>query len=191
MDSQIDDRQTAAPRRRSSGLWVLVGVAAGFSVPVVACGILFIIFSLSLVAASGSGTTMVPVYVSGPVSGPTIAIIEVNGAIVSGKSGGSYRGSGLAGADEIIQAIRAADQNPDVEAMLLKVNSPGGSVVASDQIYEELNSLTKPIVVLMGELAASGGYYISMAADFIIANPNSLTGSIGVISTFPNAGGPF
>jgi protease-4 len=121
------------------------------------------------------------------VSGPAIAIIEVNGTIVSGSAGGSYASAGLAGADDVIQAIRFADQDPDVEAILLKVNSPGGSVVASDLIYQELAATTKPIVVLMGELTASGGYYISMAGDHLIANPNSLTGSIGVISTFPNA----
>ncbi|NJN44224.1 MAG: signal peptide peptidase SppA [Anaerolineae bacterium] len=75
----------------------------------------------------------------------------------------------------------------DVEAILLIVNSPGGSVVASDVIYNELQNVQKPIVVLFGETAASGGYYISMAGDYIIANPNSLVGSVGVISTFPNA----
>lgn len=145
------------------------------------------LFSVGLAAVGGGGGARVPIYVSGPVSGPAIAIIEVNGTIVSGSAGGSYASAGLAGADDVIQAIRFADQDPDVEAILLKVNSPGGSVVASDLIYQELAATTKPIVVLMGELTASGGYYISMAGDHLIANPNSLTGSIGVISTFPNA----
>jgi protease-4 len=72
---------------------------------------------------------------------------------------------------------------------LLTVDSPGGGLNATDLIYHELTQIEKPVVVLMGDLAASGGYYISLAADWIVANPHTLTGSIGVISEFPNAAG--
>jgi protease-4 len=76
-----------------------------------------------------------------------------------------------------------------VRAILLYVNSPGGGVRASDVIYHALQEAGKPIVVYMGDTAASGGYYISMAGDWLIANPNTVTGSIGVISEFPTAEG--
>jgi protease-4 len=93
----------------------------------------------------------------------------------------------VAAADTLVEQIEEAQADPDVKSILLYVNSPGGGVTASDVIYHALTKVDKPIVVLMGDLAASGGYYISMASDWIIANPNTLTGSIGVISEFPNA----
>jgi len=148
-------------------------------------------FSASLSPAKGfSGVTAerrpIAEHVRGPMTGPTVAIIPVNGPIVEGKVT-PFSTETVASADEIIPMIKAAKHDDSVKAVVLEVNSPGGSVVASDRIYHALKDMDKPIVVMMGELAASGGYYISMAGKYIIANPNTLTGSIGVISTFPNA----
>jgi len=167
----------------------LIGVILGFILPLFACLGLFFALVVGIGTLGGqatSGAPSIPIHLSGPLTGPAIAIIEVNGPIVSGRLP-AYSSSGIAASEDIIQTIRLSSQDSDVKAILLKVNSPGGSVVASDQIYQELKNTQEPIVVLMGETAASGGYYVSMAGDRIIANPNTLLGSIGVISTIPNA----
>lgn len=92
----------------------------------------------------------------------------------------------------IERALKQAEKDDAVKALILKVNSPGGSVVASDTLYRAILRFKehsgKPVVVSMGSVAASGGYYISLAADKIIAYPDTLTGSIGVIMTLPNYG---
>ena len=88
------------------------------------------------------------------------------------------------GSDTVAAALRSARSDDRVRAVLLRVNSPGGSAVASDTIWREvvrLRAAGKPVVVSMSDVAASGGYYISMAADVIVAQPGTLTGSIGVI----------
>ncbi len=175
-------------KENRSALWALLGVALGFGLPALACLGLAFVFSISLatVGSQAAPTPIVPVQVSGPMSGPAVAIVEINGQIVSGRTP-PFSSLQLAASGDIIPLIRAAALESDVRAILLAVNSPGGSVVPSDEIYHELQSLQIPIVVQMEEVAASGAYYLSMAADHIIANPNTLTGSIGVISTFPNA----
>lgn len=181
---------TPTPTTNRSALWALGGVLIGFSLPVLACMGFFFLFIIGLSSAGGgqAGTSIpaVPIHVSGPLTGPAIAIVDVSGQIVSG-SASEFSATSTAAADEIVNTIRWSVQDPDVKALLLVINSPGGSVVASDIIYNELKNIQMPIVVLFGDTAASGGYYISMAGDYIIANPNTLTGSIGVISTFPNA----
>lgn len=93
--------------------------------------------------------------------------------------------------EDMIKNIREIAEDDDVKALVLRVNSPGGSGFASEQIWKALMDLKakKPLVVSMGDYAASGGYYISCLADYIIAEPNTLTGSIGVFGVIPNFGG--
>jgi len=112
-----------------------------------------------------------------------IAVIYAIGDINSGEGDDLTIGS-----DRIAAAIRSARLNKDVKAIVLRVNSPGGSALASDIIWREvlLAKGEKPVVVSMGNLAASGGYYIAAAADSIFAAPNTLTGSIGVFGIIPN-----
>src|SRR5690606_19116332 len=95
--------------------------------------------------------------------------------------------------DKISRAIRKARTDKNVKAVVLRVNSPGGSALASDVIWREvkLTKAVKPIIVSMGDVAASGGYYISCAADSIFAQPNTITGSIGVFGIIPNLQGFF
>lgn len=120
--------------------------------------------------------------------GEEIAVIVANGAIIDGFSTRGYIGS-----DTLVSQIHAARFDPKVKAIVLRVNSPGGSVTASESIREELEAAKKagkPIVVSMGGMAASGGYWISTPADYIVASPNTLTGSIGifgVINTVENS----
>lgn len=93
--------------------------------------------------------------------------------------------------EDLIKDIRSLESNENVKAVVLRVNSPGGSGFASEQIWKALMDLKakKPLVVSMGDYAASGGYYISCLADYIVAEPNTLTGSIGVFGVIPNMGG--
>jgi protease-4 len=112
-----------------------------------------------------------------------VALIHASGAIRRGRSG---RGPGLGtaiGSDTLAAAIRAAAVDDRVRAIVLRVNSPGGSATASDTIWREVvraRAVAKPVVVSMGDVAASGGYLISTPADAIVAQPGTLTGSIGV-----------
>lgn len=114
-----------------------------------------------------------------------IAIIYAVGDIISGEGDDQeYMGS-----ERLSTAIRKARQDEQVKGIVLRVNSPGGSALASDVIWREvqLAKKIKPVIVSMGDVAASGGYYISCAADKIVAEPNTITGSIGVFGILPNA----
>ena len=117
------------------------------------------------------------------ISRNKIAVIYANGEINSGKGDISSIGSKTTSA-----AIKKAREDKNVKAIVLRVNSPGGSALASDVIWREtiLAKKEKPLVVSMGDYAASGGYYIACAADKIVANPTTLTGSIGVFGMVPN-----
>ena len=119
-----------------------------------------------------------------------IAIIYAVGPIESGKGSNTNMGSAT-----IAKAIRDAREDKDIKAIVLRVNSPGGSVLASDVIWREVSFTTdpstknkKPLIVSMGDYAASGGYYISCPADYIFAETSTLTGSIGVFGVIPNFG---
>ncbi len=116
---------------------------------------------------------------------PDIALIEIYGGISDGPGGGSpFSSSSAANVNTLIEAIDKARKD-DVKAILLHINSPGGTAAASEAIYHELMRTRKEtdikIVASLGDVAASGGYYIASAAHHIVANPATLTGSIGVI----------
>ncbi|HEY9855021.1 MAG TPA: signal peptide peptidase SppA [Stenomitos sp.] len=117
-------------------------------------------------------------------SGADIAMIDVYGTISDGKPDGGPFGDSGASAIRLIKAIRAAEKD-HVKAILLRINSPGGTAAASQMVYEELMRVRKAgkikIVTSMGDMTASGGYYIAAASDHIMANPATTTGSIGVI----------
>lgn len=118
-----------------------------------------------------------------------VAVIYASGEIAS--EGVSQGGEDGIYYETLIKDIRKVADDEDVKAVVLRVNSPGGSGFASEQIWKALADLKqkKPLVVSMGDYAASGGYYISCLADYIVAEPNTLTGSIGVFGTIPNLGG--
>jgi protease-4 len=111
-----------------------------------------------------------------------IGIVYATGAITPGESARGYAEDTL-GSTTITQAIRQAREDSTVKAIVLRVNSPGGSAVASDLIWREVIITTKkkPVVVSMADVAASGGYYVSMGASKILADPSTITGSIGVV----------
>ncbi len=101
-----------------------------------------------------------------------LGIIEIEGAVYSSR--------------KIIKDIAKCKKNPAIRAVVLYINSPGGSVVPCQEIYEAIRELDKPTVASLGSYAASGGYYIACACDKIVSNPGTITGSIGVIMSFPN-----
>lgn len=118
-----------------------------------------------------------------PKANSDIAVIVASGEIKDGKES-----NGVVGGDTLAAQLRGARNDPHVKAVVLRVDSPGGSAFASEVVREELTTLKaagKPVVVSMSSLAASGGYWISMAADKIIAQPTTLTGSIGIFSVIP------
>ena len=121
--------------------------------------------------------------------GQKVAVVFCEGQITSGKS---RTGSSM-GSDTIAKALRRARTNEDVGAIVLRVDSPGGSGLASDVMWREIELAQAenhlPVVVSMSDLAASGGYYISMGADAIVAQPTTITGSIGVFAGKYNIGG--
>ena len=123
-----------------------------------------------------------------------VAMIYAQGAIRSGRSGRGGPGGGGMGSDTVAAALRAAAADEGARAVVLRVNSPGGSATASDVIWREVvrvRAAGKPVVVSMGEVAASGGYFISAPADVIVAQPATITGSIGVILGKPVLHGLF
>ena len=117
-----------------------------------------------------------------------IAVIYAVGGIVSGKSNPGPAGSSRMGDETIIKAIQSARENKDIKAIVLRIDSGGGSALASDQMWREVLKTTmedstniKPFIASMSDVAASGGYYIACQADTIVAHPATITGSIGVI----------
>ena len=140
-------------------LWV-IGLIVGASVVIAV-----------IVLASGGGENEYDL--SG--SSPKVAVVSLTGTIISSR--------------DIVSTLQAYAGNTSVKAIVLRVDSPGGGVAASQEIFEEVKSIrdtVKPIVVSMGSIAASGGYYVSCGATRIVANPGTITGSIGVIAMFPN-----
>jgi protease-4 len=144
-------------RRRGKGVFVLVSI-------------LGLIFVISFAAGrwglfEGSGISL---------SNDKIAVISIQGVLTSSA--------------ETIREFKKYEEDEDVKALVLRIDSPGGTVVAAQEIYEEIQKLRENKVVLasMGNVAASGGYYVASATEEIVANPGTLTGSIGVISEYPN-----
>ncbi len=149
---------------KKSSKWFLGIVAV---LLVISAGIFFLISSLIFVADDEVEVE----YVSG--KGERIALIELKGVIVE--------------SEKIVKQFKKYRKDKSIKAILFRVDSPGGGVVASHEIYNEVKQTRdagKPVVVSMGSVAASGGYYVACGANLIVANPGTLTGSIGVISQF-------
>jgi len=171
--------------------YLLLGCVVGFFGVASLCTIFFfgsfaVIGRLAPEVESSAGAAGFP----SVGTGPAVGIIRVNGVILSGEPSSPFTTDGNAYSKQIIDQLRRAEKDSDVKAILLRIDSPGGSVVGSDEISQALrDEIDKPVVVSMGELAASGGYYIAAGADRIMANPATLTGSIGVIATIMNTQG--
>ena len=121
---------------------------------------------------------------------PKIGLIEVSGAITDEGARGLLGAGGAGGARQFMEQTEKAANDDTIKAVVIRVNSPGGSASASQEMFQAVQRLRakKPVICSMGDVAASGGYYIAAGCDKIYANPATLTGSIGVISEFPNYG---
>ncbi|MBC8520623.1 MAG: signal peptide peptidase SppA [Methanomicrobia archaeon] len=130
------------------------------------------------------GIAIVANFDSGGIGGDKIAIISIEGAIVGGSGGGFGIFGSESGADDIAKLIKRAGEDPSVRAIILRINSPGGSAAASQELHAEVCKAQengKIVVTSMSDVATSGGYYVACASDKIVANPGTITGSIGVI----------
>ncbi|MEK6950638.1 MAG: signal peptide peptidase SppA [Nanoarchaeota archaeon] len=119
--------------------------------------------------------------VDGPQFG-NVARIPIQGLITG--DGQNYLSQETTSSQTIVQFIQDAERNPQIKGILIEINSPGGSAVASDEIATAIKRAEKPVIALIREVGASGGYWVASAADYIIANRMSITGSIGVLSSY-------
>jgi protease-4 len=127
-------------------------------------------------------------------AGDHVALIRIEGMIIAGQSGFTFFGGTAAGSDDIVAQIDRAVDNDEAKAILLRINSPGGSAAGAQEICGAISRAReagKPVVVSMADVAASGGYYVAAPADIIFAAPATITGSIGVIATHEDVSGLF
>lgn len=130
--------------------------------------------------------------VKGPQFGPGVGVVRIEGAI-----GFADRNSALGlsrGTEAVIKRLDEIEKDSSIKAVVVRINSPGGTVAATQEIFQKLMKLRKkniPLVASMGEIAASGGYYVASACNVIVANQGTITGSIGVIAAAPNLKGLF
>ncbi len=129
-------------------------------------------------------------YSINPLEG-CVGVVRISGPLVTQDIEPTVFSDGQTGTETISEEIASADTRPDVKAVLLLIDSPGGSVVASRQAYEAVRALGKPSVAYINELGASGGYYVAAGADQVVIHPDALTGSIGAVMTFTEMSGLF
>ena len=159
--------------------WVLGAVVVGFMLPVAAFALVLVALG-SAVGNSLSGVGLGPI-----TTGDSVAVVRVEGTITSGDQANAFGGGAISGL--VLADLQWALENDDVKAIVLRVDSPGGGVTGSAQIHEAVLAADKPVVASMASVAASGGYYVSAPADLIVARPDTVTGSIGVIMTLFHA----
>lgn len=158
-----------APRRGTN--WALV-IGIVLAALVLLGGLLLVIFGAVALMSGGEGFSGF---------GEHVGVITVNG-VISAAGEQPLFGPAVGGARSIMEQLRKAAKDDSIKAVVLRINSPGGSAAASQELYEEVKRLSdvKPVVVSMADVAASGGYYIAAPADRIVANGSTVTGSIGV-----------
>lgn len=179
------------PRRRRRWPWVVGGLVVLGLIGLLVVAIIAVVVLAGGGATGGAGSNPTPYdeeYVSGDGDRKVI-VVPVEGVIASGGDAVSGQNS-TATPEGFEDALEQAADDPDASAVVLEVNSPGGGVTASDEMYRTILEFKEksdmPVVVSMGDVAASGGYYISAAADEIVANETTLTGSLGVIISLNN-----
>lgn len=114
---------------------------------------------------------------------PKVAVVYAEGAIVDGQGGDGILGNMSVGSEDIRKAMRLAVRNENVKAVVIRIDSPGGSALASEAMWQAVRRVAsqKPVTVSIGSMAASGGYYLASAGDYVVADPSSIVGSIGVV----------
>ncbi|MFH0927176.1 MAG: signal peptide peptidase SppA [Candidatus Micrarchaeota archaeon] len=173
-DSGLPPRRRSPIELPSSPLW-------GYGL--LALIALFVALGILLIFGSSSQELNLP--------GGCVGLVHIDGEIMAQDTPASLLSSGSAGSEEIANEIYDADNRGDVKAILLQINSPGGSVVGSNEIYRAVKNAKKPVVAYFREIAASGGYEAGVGADYIISEPDALTGSIGAKMTLSQLSGLF
>lgn len=170
-------RPTPPPPPARKSQWWLFPLGAGCGIFI---GLPLLLLLVAMIAISSG---------SGP--GDKVALIHVDGVIDSGATEGGLFGGATAGSERLIGLLEKARKDDNIKAVVLRINSPGGSAAASDEIYQEVLRVKKekPVYASMGDVAASGGYYIAAACTKIYANSATATGSIGVIMESPDMSG--
>jgi len=148
-------------KKDSNTRWIIISCA------VLCVAFLFLIIGISALNGTGSGNT---------------AHIKIRGVITSG--GDSFFGSTTASAEDIVENIRKAEENPRIKAILLDINSPGGSAVASQEIATAIKNTKKPVIALIRDIGTSGAYWAASSSDIIVASPLSITGSVGATASY-------
>ena len=143
--------------------------------------LLILVVALMFIVATGSSYLLSNTNVA---SADTILVIPLNGPIGIDGGGGDLFSSANVGVDGIIKQLREADKNPNIKAIVLEINSPGGSAVASAELAYTVKTLNKTTYAIIRDVGASGAYWVETATDKIIASPMSITGSVGVISSY-------
>ncbi|MBU3966374.1 MAG: signal peptide peptidase SppA [Euryarchaeota archaeon] len=145
-------------------------------------GLYFLVLTLLLLLIGGSLFLIMGGGDFG-ISADRVEVIYVQGVMLTGSIPAGF---GIATSEDITKSLKDASEDNGVKAIVMRVNSPGGSPAAAEEIISTMKKIDKPIVISMGDVAASAAYYISAPADRIIANPDTITGSIGVIWEFQN-----
>ncbi|MBN2478533.1 signal peptide peptidase SppA [Candidatus Micrarchaeota archaeon] len=143
------------------------------TIPIIALIALLLIFVFFLFT-----TYLIPAIIA-----PSIAVVNINIPIIAEDVPSSVFSDGVPGSETIAKKIKEIDADPEIGAVVFVINSGGGSVVGTREIYDAIKEMKKPKVAYFREVAASGGYYISLPADYIISEPYAITGSIGAITT--------
>lgn len=156
------------PARKSRVGWIVLGVVLAVVLLVLGSCVAFI------AVVGGSGSRSAPI-------GNAVALIHVDSIIQDGGSSAS----GVS-PERMIKLLRKAERDPSIKAVLLRINSPGGTVSASQEIAMQVERMGKPVIADIGDMGASGAYYIASQCDTIVATPSSAVGSIGVIEEIPN-----
>jgi protease-4 len=160
--------------RRSGRSWIWRLLSTLFTI-----GVAFAVFT-ALIGGAGISPRGHEQHEAGPLLGPKVAIVSVSGTIAGRE------------VENVVRELRQARADDRVQAVVLRINSPGGTLSGSDEIWREIRTLQgkgKPVVASMGGMAASGGYYVATPCDVILAEPTTLTGSIGVLMEMPELGG--
>jgi protease-4 len=142
---------------------------------ILAGGAIIVLFLLAIIIVAGFGFS---------AFNGCVGVIEIKGELVSEDIDATLFTDEVKGSATMAEEIKEANERADVKSVLFIIDSPGGSVVASKQVYDAIGGLGKPSVSYINELAASGGYMAAAGTDYIVANPNAITGSIGARSTF-------
>jgi protease-4 len=147
--------------------------------------VILVIISFIVALMLTSSMSLENISLPGASAKKNVALIKIEGAITTQQDFSLFAAPGAV-SDQIVSQIEQANEDDSIEAIMFEINSPGGTVVASEEIANAVKKTEKPTVAFIRELGASGGYWVASAADHIIADPFSITGSIGVLSTYLN-----